>query len=191
MSATPGPFNPGPALVEAVALQRQGRLREAEKIYARVLKAAPDHFDALNLLGTIKAQQGRLGEAQRLFGAAVKANPGAAAAWSNLGQALHALKKPAEALECLDKARALAPDDVNILDQHANALLDADRPRDALAEFQRVSWRASRSMSRRASIAVSPGPRSDFRNWRLPSSTPRLAPRPAIRGRITTAASRF
>ncbi len=149
MSATPGPFNPGPALVEAVALHRQGRLREAEKIYARVLKAAPDHFDALNLLGTIKAQQGRLGEAQRLFGAAVKANPGAAAAWSNLGQALHALKKPAEALECLDKARALAPDDVDILGQHANALLDADRPREALAEFAIVLARVPQHVEAR------------------------------------------
>ena len=48
---------------EAVALHRQGRLRDAEKIYTRVLKAAPDHFDALNLLGTVKAQLGRIGEA--------------------------------------------------------------------------------------------------------------------------------
>ena len=49
------PFNLAQSFNEALALQRQGRLREAEKIYARVLKAAPDHFDALNLLGTVKA----------------------------------------------------------------------------------------------------------------------------------------
>ena len=46
------PFNLGQVFNEAVALHRQGRLRDAEKIYTRVLKAAPDHFDALNLLGT-------------------------------------------------------------------------------------------------------------------------------------------
>ena len=136
------PFNIGQAMGEGVAAHGQGRLREAEKIYARVLKAAPDHFDALNLLGTVKAQQGHIGEAHRLFAAAVKANPAAPQGWSNLGQALHALKRSGEALECLDRARILAPDDVNILNAHANALLSSDRPLDALAEFQAVLARA-------------------------------------------------
>jgi tetratricopeptide (TPR) repeat protein len=138
MNAKPAAFDPGQALNEAVALHRQGRLREAEKIYARVLKAAPGNFDALNLLGGVKLQQGHFGEAQRLLSTAVKANPGAAAGWSNLGQALHALKRAPEALQCLDKARALAPDDVAILNQHANMLLSLDRAADALAEFQIV-----------------------------------------------------
>jgi tetratricopeptide (TPR) repeat protein len=136
------PFNLGEALNEAVALQRQGQLREAEKIYSRVLKAAPDNFDALNLLGAVKLQQGLIGEAQRLLAAAVKANPHAPHAWSSLGQALHALKRAPEALECLDKARALAPDDVNILNQHANVLVSLARPQEALAEFQEVLTRA-------------------------------------------------
>lgn len=132
------PFNLAQSFNEAMALQRQGRLREAEKIYARVLKAAPDHFDALNLLGTVKAQQGQIGEAQRLFAAAVKINPNVAGAWANLGQALHALKRSDEALQCLDKARALAPDDLNVLHQHANALLSLGRSEAALAEFRAV-----------------------------------------------------
>lgn len=135
-------FNIGRSLNEALALQRQGRLREADKIYSRVLKAAPDNFDALNLLGAVKLQQGQSGEAQRLLAAAVKANPGAAAAWSNLGQALHALKRAPEALDCLDKARALAPDDLAILNAHANVLVTLGRPADALAEFQQVLARA-------------------------------------------------
>ena len=127
MTSRRRPFDLGNSLSEAVALQRQGNLREAEKIYARVLKAAPDNFDALNLLGGVKAQQGLIGEAHTLFRAAVKANPRAPGGWSNLGQALHALKRGSEALECLDKARALAPDDVTILNQHANVLLSLDR----------------------------------------------------------------
>ncbi|HXW50039.1 MAG TPA: tetratricopeptide repeat protein [Xanthobacteraceae bacterium] len=138
MTAKSGPFNPGAALGEAVALHRQGRLHEAEKIYARVLKAVPGNFDALNLLGSIKARLGHLGEAKRLFSGAVKADPRAPQAWSNLGQAHYALNNAREALECFDKARALAPDDADILYQHANALLSLDRPREALAEFQAV-----------------------------------------------------
>ena len=132
------PLNLGQLLHEAVAAQRHGQLREAEKIYGRVLEAAPDNFDALNLLGAVKLQQGEIGEAQRLLSAAVKANPRAAGAWSNLGQALHALKRAPDALECLDKARSLAPDDVNILNQHANVLLSLARPQQALSEFQHV-----------------------------------------------------
>ena len=76
-----------------MALQQQGRLREAEKIYTRVLKALPDQFDALNLLGTIKAQRGQAGEAYRLITAALKVNPRAPDAWVNLGIVLHALKR--------------------------------------------------------------------------------------------------
>jgi tetratricopeptide (TPR) repeat protein len=132
------PLDIGQSLREAVAAHQQGRLREAEKLYARVLKAAPNNFDALNLLGTVKAQQGHIGEAHRLFNAAVKANPAAPQGWSNLGQALHALKRGGEALECLDKAAALAPNDGDILYQHANVLLSLDRAAEALAEFQTV-----------------------------------------------------
>jgi Tfp pilus assembly protein PilF len=113
-------------------------LREAERIYARVLKAAPDHFDALNLLGAIKVRQGQFGEAQRLFAAAVKVNPAIAAGWNNLGQAQHALKRPADALQSFDKALALAPDDVDVLYQHANALISLNRHREALTELQTV-----------------------------------------------------
>jgi tetratricopeptide (TPR) repeat protein len=138
MKTAPAPFNLGQALGEAVALHRQGQLREAERIYARVLKAAPDHFDALNLLGGVKIQQGQFGEAQRLLAAAVKARPEIAAGWSNLGQAQHALKRPADALQSFDKALALAPEDVDILYQHANALISLNRHREALEELQTV-----------------------------------------------------
>jgi tetratricopeptide (TPR) repeat protein len=138
MKTSSAPFNLDQALGEAVALHRQGQLREAERTYARVLKAAPDHFDALNLLGGIKIQQGQFGEAQRLLAAAVKARPEIAAGWTNLGQAQHALKRPADALQAFDKARALAPDDVDILYQHANALISLNRHREALDELQTV-----------------------------------------------------
>src|SRR6516225_6997477 len=138
MKASSAPFNLGQTLGEAVALHRRGQLREAERLYARVLKAAPDHFDALNLLGAVKLQQGQYGEAQRLFAAAIKVNPRIVAAWCNLGQAQYAQKRPIDALQSFDKARTLAPDDVDILYQHANALLALDRPHDALAELETV-----------------------------------------------------
>jgi tetratricopeptide (TPR) repeat protein len=128
----------GQMLREAVTLQQQGRLREAEKIYTRVLKAVPDQFDALNLLGTVKAQRGQAGEAYRLITAALKINPRAADAWVNLGIVLHALKRDQEALESFDKALALKPADADALLHRGNALLALGRAQDALAAFDEV-----------------------------------------------------
>jgi tetratricopeptide (TPR) repeat protein len=147
-------FNLAQSLNEAMALQRQGRLREAEKIYTRVLKAAPDHFDALNMLGIVKAQLGRMGEAHRLLSAAVRINPREPGAWANLGQVLHALKRNQEAAECLDKARALAPDDVGILNQHANALLSLGRREEALEEFRLVLARVPQHAEARVNSGI-------------------------------------
>jgi tetratricopeptide (TPR) repeat protein len=154
MNTKTAPFNLAQSFNEAVSLQRQGKLREAEKIFTRVLKAAPDHFDALNLLGAVKARLGRIGEAQRLFAAAVKVNPRVPSAWANLGQALHALKRNDEALECFNKARTLAPDDIAILYQHANVLLSGGRAEEALAEFRQVLARAPRHAEARLNCGV-------------------------------------
>jgi tetratricopeptide (TPR) repeat protein len=148
------PFNLAQSFNDALALQRQGRVREAEKIYERVLKAAPAHFDALNMLGIVKAQLGRVGEAHRLLSAAVKINPAAPGAWANLGQVLQALKRNQEAVECLDKARALAPDDVAILNGHANALLSLGRAQEALDEFRQVLARAPQRAEARANCGI-------------------------------------
>jgi tetratricopeptide (TPR) repeat protein len=136
------PFDLNNSFNEALTLHRQGKLRDAEKIYTRVLKAAPDHFDALNLLGTVKVQLGRVGEAHRLFGAAVKINPNVPQVWANLGQVLLMLKRAQEALDCFDKACAMAPDNVDILNNRANALLNLGRADEALDQFHQVLARA-------------------------------------------------
>ncbi len=132
------PFNIAQTLQEAVSLQQQGRLRDAEKLYTRALKAAPDNFDALHLLGLVKAQSGHMGEAYRLMSAALKINPNVPDALINIANVLHALKRDTEALECLDKALAARPGDVEALLYRANALSVLNRPQEALACFDAV-----------------------------------------------------
>ena len=127
------PFNIAQTLQEAVSLHQQGRLRDAEKLYTRALKAAPDNFDALHLLGLIKAQSGQMGESYRLMSAALKINPNATDALINIANVLHALKRDTEALECLDKALAARPGDLEALLYRANALSALNRPQEALA----------------------------------------------------------
>lgn len=154
MSHRSGPFAINQSLHEALLLHRQGRLQEAEKIYRHVLKAAPDNFDAVNLLGAIKAQLGQMSEAHRLFAAAVKANPRVPQAWLNLGQALLALKRGTEALDCFDKALALAPAEVEALNGRANVLLSLGRPREALEGFRQVLARAPQHAEARLNSGI-------------------------------------
>ncbi len=142
--AQPPRFNLQQTMQDAVALHQQGQLRQAEKLYARVLKAAPDYFDALHLLGLTKAQAGQMGEAYRLMTAALKLNPQAPDAWMNLANVLHTLKRDAEALDCLDKALALRPGDLNALHQRGTALLALGRAQEALACFGEVLARNPR-----------------------------------------------
>ena len=137
-------FNLPQAMQEAVQLHQQGQLRDAEKLYARVLKAAPDTFDALHLLGLVKAQSGHMGEAYRLMSAALKINPDAPDALMNLANVLHALKRDAEALGTLDKAAALRPGDPAIIHHRGNALIALNRPAEALACFEAVLAREPR-----------------------------------------------
>jgi hypothetical protein len=126
------------ALAQAVALHQQGDLARAEKIYARILKARRDHFDALHLLGLLKHQAGKAGEAYRLISAALAVNPRSADARSNLGLVLHALKRDADALASFEQALALDPGHVEALNNRGTVLLKLDRPAEALASFERL-----------------------------------------------------
>jgi len=135
VSAKPSRPDLGRIIGEALALHQQGRLDEAATGYRRVLKAQPDHFDALHLLGVLNTQRGDPAEAHRLITAALKVNPRSPDALSNLALALHALKRSAEALASLDRALALAPGHAEALNNRGNILLDQARATEAVAAF--------------------------------------------------------
>jgi len=132
------PSNIGQILQEALSLHQQGRLREAEKLYMRALKAAPDNFDALHLLGLINAQTGKMGEAYRLMSAALKINPNVPDVLINFANVLHGLKRDAEALASIDKALALRPGDADALLYRGNALTALNRTDEALPCYDAV-----------------------------------------------------
>ncbi len=60
------------ALAQALALHRQGRLAEAERLYAAILAVRPDHVDALQMMGLVKLAAGQPAEALRLVSAAMR-----------------------------------------------------------------------------------------------------------------------
>jgi predicted O-linked N-acetylglucosamine transferase (SPINDLY family) len=101
-------LNAGALKLAADAL-RAGRLDEAERHGRQALKARPDWFDALHLLGLVEVRRGRFVEAAKLLGRAAKANPRSPPALVNLGNALAALGRHAEAIQSYDRALALEP----------------------------------------------------------------------------------
>src|SRR5271170_6723306 len=84
-----------------------GRRDRAEALYRKVLQKAPDHADALHLLGLIAHERGRHQRASELIRRALAIVPDFPAAYANLGSALKATGKRAEAAEAYRHAIAL------------------------------------------------------------------------------------
>lgn len=144
VSDPPAPPQPSPSLEianlleRALSLHRQGRLAQAELLYRTILQRAPNHFDALHLLGVIANQRRDFAAAVQFIGQAVQFDPSFAPAHLNLGNALRELKRHREALACYDRALAIRPDYAEALNGRGNALFELRRHREALADYDRA-----------------------------------------------------
>jgi tetratricopeptide (TPR) repeat protein len=137
-SAGPGD-DPRQTLQAALQLHRQGRLAEAERLYAAILAKHPNDFDANHFLGALRLQQGRNDEALRLVGAALKAKRDSPLTLANYGLALERAGRIDEALAAYDKAIALKPDHAAAYNNRGLALLRVARAGEALASFDRAT----------------------------------------------------
>jgi tetratricopeptide (TPR) repeat protein len=125
-------------LKEAFALHAQGKLAEAERAYAEILRRQPRNFQALHLLGVVALQQGQTERGIDLLRQALKLEPRQPLAHRDLGNAMQQLERFEEALASYDKSLALKPD---LADAHNNrgiALAALKRPDDALASYSRA-----------------------------------------------------
>jgi tetratricopeptide (TPR) repeat protein len=125
-------------LRQALALHQQGRLIEAERLYEAVLRDAPDHFDALHLLGVLALQTGRPRRGVDLIAAAIKLKPNVAGVHNNLGNGLKDLGRLTEALASFDAALALRPDYAEAHNNRGIVLQDLRRVDDAVASFDKA-----------------------------------------------------
>jgi Tfp pilus assembly protein PilF len=90
-----------------LALERQGRLAQAEQTYRRVLKLAPNHTLALNNAGNCALKQGAVDRARAAFEAAAASDPRHAESRYNLG--LLAEDDPTRADALFREAASLSP----------------------------------------------------------------------------------
>lgn len=122
----------------AVQLHNAGDLQNAEKIYRDLLRADPDHPQALHLLGVIANQIGNYAAAEELISKAVAIKPDFAEAFSNLGATLKALGRPDEAIERYRAAIDIQPGLAGAHYNLANTLQETGRLDEAIAHFRKA-----------------------------------------------------
>jgi len=105
------------ALDLAVQHHQAGRLREAERIYQKILQSDPNNPHALHLLGVLASQVGQIDTAVDFMRRAIAQNPTAAQYQCNLGAALVTAGRNEEAIEVYQRALVLQPD---LPDAYAN-----------------------------------------------------------------------
>jgi len=128
---------PDAGFQQGLALHRQGRLADAERVYLEVLRQQPTHAEAWHLLGVTALQCGRLDSAVALIGSAIALNA-SAAAHNNRAIALQKLGRLDEALGDFDQAIALEPDYAEAYNNRGDAFRELGRLDEALAGFDQA-----------------------------------------------------
>jgi protein O-GlcNAc transferase len=134
----PVPLNVPQTFAQALALHEQGRLAEAEPLYAAVLAERPNHFDALQMLGMIKLAKGEPTEALRLVSDAMRLRPPSPQILVNYGMILHALKRSDEALASFDQAVKRRAKFAEGHNNRGGLLCDLGRYEEAIVSLQRA-----------------------------------------------------
>ena len=98
------------ALELGVRLHQQGHVAGAEAVYRQVLKAVPDHPDALHFLGMALEQQNRSEEALASIGRSIEIAPEHPDSHNSLGNVFRGAGRLEEASAAYRKAIELRPD---------------------------------------------------------------------------------
>jgi tetratricopeptide (TPR) repeat protein len=121
----------------AIALHREGRLAEAERLYTQLLRQDPGDAIALSCSAVALRDLGRPEEALARANAAIAVRP-TTDAWCTRGAALGDLGRVAEAVASFDQAIALTAECVEAHNYRGMALQRLQRTAEALASFDRA-----------------------------------------------------
>ncbi|MES2126181.1 MAG: tetratricopeptide repeat protein [Pseudomonadota bacterium] len=122
---------------DAISHHRAGRFAEAELLYQQVLQAAPDHPDALHLLGVLASQVGMHDVALDLISHAINVHPTSLMHF-NLGNAHKALGRLDGAVASYRAALAMQPDYPDACRNLGIALQAGGQYADAIAAFRQA-----------------------------------------------------
>ncbi len=129
----------------AIALQKQGRIDQAIRLYQRGLALNPSDASAYRCLGTAYKTQKRFDLAAACFRRAVDLCPHFPEAWNNLGNTLAEQRQDREAAACFERAFTVQPQFAGAHFNFGQALGRMGRFDEAIAAVRRASDLSPRS----------------------------------------------
>ena len=120
---------------QALALHREGRLAEADALYAQALALNPDLVEAHNNRGAIRQMAGDWDGALACYDGALRLRPDYVEALANRGNCLIQLRRWHDALAAFDRTLQLSPGRVSALNGRAGTLSKLKRFPEALAAY--------------------------------------------------------
>jgi predicted TPR repeat methyltransferase len=124
------------ALIIAIQLQKNEQLAEAEAVYSRILKMAPNHGQALHYAGVLAYQQGRTTEAVVLIEKSLELIPDRPDYFNNLGIVLQGQGRLEDAITAYRHAIALDPGHANAHSNLGVMLRATGKPVEAEASYR-------------------------------------------------------
>ena len=94
----------------ASALEKLGRIDEAEKTYRQAVELRPDFWMGYSALGKFYYRHARYAEAERMFAQVVRLTPDNALAYINLGGMYYFQGKIEDAIKAYEKSLSIRPD---------------------------------------------------------------------------------
>jgi predicted TPR repeat methyltransferase len=125
-------------LAEGRQLLDTGKVGEAARVSAELVRVAPMLAEGHQLMGTLAMRTNALDFAQGCFERALALNPRSADLHVALAQTLLAQHRPRDAAALLDQGRTIHPNDGRIFNELGQAQLDLDQPAAALKSFARA-----------------------------------------------------
>jgi protein O-GlcNAc transferase len=122
----------------AMRCLQSGQLAEAERLYRQILIQAPNHPEALHMVGILAGQQARLDEAASWIRRAIAASPNNAFFYGSLGNALQEIQDIDGAIAAFRKAIALKPDLAEAYNNLGNLLRETAKADEAIACFRQA-----------------------------------------------------
>jgi tetratricopeptide (TPR) repeat protein len=122
----------------ALQAQRSGDLQAAREGYLKVLRANPQDFDVLHMLGVLETQQKNYPEALRLLNEALKLDPESAPVLNNIGVALCGAGRHLEGMQSMQRALQIEPDFADACANMGRALCDTGRLAEAIPFYDRA-----------------------------------------------------
>jgi predicted O-linked N-acetylglucosamine transferase (SPINDLY family) len=126
-------------LKQARASFQTGKLKDAERLFKKVLGQQPRHFEALNLLAIILMLLDQHAEAEHYIKSALNVSARNDATLSNYGIILKTLKRPIEALERFSQALKVNSANSLTWNNRGTVLFDLKRYEDAVADFDKAT----------------------------------------------------